>query len=249
MLQNNLESNPSELIPPCNDQCSFCFLNYADILSENSLFRNLLPKEIGRIIREVHHQVKSCEKNEIIAYEGDEYDKLMIIVKGSVVGEMMDFEGKVLRIEQLQAPDTVASVFIFGISTILPVNIRAIEATRLLLIHRNDLIELLSKNKILLKNYLDIMSNRAQHLSKRLKMLAMQNIRSKLAHYLLEEIKNAKSDQFRLRHTQNELAEIFGVIRPSVARILKELNEEKIILTKGKSIQITDRKKLSDLLK
>ena len=101
MLQN--EVNNAAWIEPCNDRCSFCFLNYTDVLSGNSLFSGLQKSEIGQIIRNVHHQVKEYGSSGLIANEGDAYDRLILIVKGSVVGEMMDFEGRVLRVEQRSA--------------------------------------------------------------------------------------------------------------------------------------------------
>ena len=249
MIQTQDFSEKNEFIEPCSANCAFCFLNYADVLSNNYLFKNLTLQEIGAIIKKVNHQVREFDKGEVAAFAGDEYNSLMIIVKGSVVGEMMDFEGKVLRIEHLKAPDTVASAFIFGENHALPVNVVAMEHTKVLLIPRKDLLELFSNNQIVLRNYLDILADRSQHLSKQIKLLGLNTIKGKLAHYLLEQMKKHSSPEFKMAHTQNELAEMFGVIRPSVARSLKEMNEAGIITTKGKNITITDGKRLSELLK
>ena len=91
-----------------------------------------------------------------------------------------------------------------------------------------------------LHNYLNIMANRAQHLSRKIRMLGLQSIRGKLAHYLLEQVKTQRSDQLQLKHSQTQLAEIFGIARPSLARVIRELNEEGIIDTRGKQITIRD---------
>lgn len=237
------------LIPPCNDECSYCFLDYTDVLSENYLFRNLAGKEIGEIIRKVHHQVKECRKGEVIAFEGDYYDKLIIIVNGSVVGEMMDFEGRVLRVEQRTAPDSVATAFIFGVNNKLPVTITAMEETRLLLIPRDDLIKLFAENKTVLQNYLDIMANRAQFLSRQMKLLGLNSIKGKIASYLLEQVKKQGSDNIRIDHSQSDLAEMFGVARPSIGRALGELKSAKCISARGKNISIVDKSRLSELLR
>ena len=249
MIQNDNFSDKNDIIEPCNANCPFCFLNYANILSENYLFRGLSKSEIGEIIRKIRHQVKEFTEGDVAAYAGDECNHLMIIVKGSMVGEMMDFEGKVLRIEHLKAPDTVATAFLFGENHSLPVNVVAMEETRVLLIPRQDLLELFHQNQQVLHNYLDILTNRTQHLSKQIKLLGLNTIKGKLAHYLLEQKKKQQTDTFKIPHTQNELAEMFGVIRPSVARSLKEMSDDEIITTKGKNITIIDGKRLSELLK
>lgn len=238
-----------DYIEPCNPNCKFCFLNYVDALENNYLFRNISPKEIGIIIRDIHHQVKSFKKGNLIASEGDSYNNLMIIVKGSIVAEMIDFEGRVLRVEQLYAPNTIATAFIFGYKRTLPVSITATEDTKLLLIPRDDLLELFRKNGQVLNNYLDIMANRTQFLSKQLKILGLHTIKGKIAHYLLEIVKNQGRLEFVLSHSQNELAEQFGVARPSIGRVMRELHEEGIIYAKGKNVKIIDKKALSGLLK
>jgi CRP-like cAMP-binding protein len=48
--------------------------------------------------------------------------------------------------------------------------------------------------------------------------------------------------------TQNDLADFFGVARPSVARALGELEEEGLIEAKGKNIKILDKKQLGLLM-
>lgn len=236
-------------IEPCNNQCSFCFLNYVDVLEKNYLFRNLNTGEVGQIIKSIHHQVKRYEKGDLIAGKGDKCESLRIIVKGAVVGEMTDFQGKILRIEELKAPDTIATAFIFGDNNKLPVNIIALEETKLLLILKQDLINLLTENKIILKNYLDIISNRTQHLSKQIKLLGLQKIRGKIAYYLLEQLSIQGSTDLVIKNTQTELANMFGVSRPSLARVIRELHNDGVISAVGKRITILDKKTLSGFLR
>jgi len=239
----------NKLIEPCNDKCSFCFLNYTDVLSLNSLFRGLGKDEIGNIIRDIKHNVREYQRGEVIAFEGDSYDRLILIVKGSVVGEMMDFEGRVLRIEQRSAPETVATVFIFGENNRLPVTITALEETHLLFIPRDDLLHLFAGNRTVLKNFMDTMANRAQFLSIHLKLLGLNSIKGKIAHYLLDQVKEQGKDEIRIPHTQTELSEMFGVTRPSVGREIRRMNDTGIISSRGKNIRIINKRMLSSLLK
>jgi len=238
-----------EWIEPCNENCSFCFLNYADALGKNYLFRNLSPEKIGSIIRDIHHQVKKYNKGDLIVSSGEVCSSLMIIVKGSVVGEMLDFQGKILRIEKLDAPNTIASAFMFGENNKFPVDIIALEETKLLLVSKHDLMDLFRKNEIVLKNYLDIISNRTQHLSKQIRLLGLQSIRGKIAHYLLEQVRVEGTTDLKIKNTQNELASMFGVSRPSLARVMRELHNDKIIHAAGKKITILDKPALSALLR
>lgn len=236
-------------IEPCNNNCSFCFLNYADILGKNYLFRGLTQNEIGPLIKDIHHQVKSFNKGDLIACSGDEYNSLFIIVKGTVVGEMIDFDGRTIRIEELKAPDTIASAFIFGEKNELPVNISATVETKLLIIPRNELLKLLKKNEIILQNYLDIMANRTQQLTRKIRLLGMQSIKGKLAYYLLNITNKTGRNTFVLPNTQKEIADIFGVARPSIGRVFREMDNEGYIKASGKRVCIMNKTELSDLLR
>lgn len=244
-----MEKNTTKnIILPCNRNCSFCFLNYTHALSNNFLFRNLPEEEIGIVIRDVHHQVRSYNKGDLIASSGELYNNLLIIVKGTVVGELIDFEGRILRIEELKAPDTIASAFIFGDSNKLPVNITALEKTQLLVIPRSDLLLLMKKNEQILHNYLNIMANRAQHLSKKIRLLGLQSIKGKIAHYLLELETKMGSAELKLPNSQSEIADMFGVTRPSIGRVFREMNSLGLIQASGKHVKIIDKASLSKLL-
>ncbi|RKD89788.1 Crp/Fnr family transcriptional regulator [Mangrovibacterium diazotrophicum] len=236
-------------IQPCNDKCSFCFLNYVDALQSSYIFKDLKSEEIGHIIKKVHHQVKTYKKDELIASSGDKCNSLKIIVKGAAVGEMMDFQGKSLRIEELRAPDTIASAFLFGEDNTLPVDVIAVEETKILFIPRQDLMNLFCNENTVLKNYLDIISNRAQKLTKKIKLLGLQSIRGKFANYLLEQVRREDKTEFTLKNSQSELANIFGVSRPSLGRVIREMHNEGIIEAEGRNIKIVDKKALSGLLK
>lgn len=236
-------------IKPCNDKCNFCFLNYVDALKSSYIFKGLKPESISNIIKTVHHQAKTYQKGELIASSGETCNSLRIIVKGTVVGEMMDFQGKSLQIEKLHAPETIASAFLFGDNNNFPVDVIALEETKLLLFQRQDMMNLFCKNELILRNFLDIISNRTQQLTKKIKILGLQSIRGKIAHYLLEQMRRVGNTEFVINNSQSELANMFGVSRPSLARVIREMHNEGIIEANGKNFNIVDKKALSGLLK
>jgi CRP-like cAMP-binding protein len=102
------------------------------------------------------------------------------------------------------------------------------------------------KYDTLLVNFLDMISNRSQFLSEKIKFLNFKTIKGKLANYILQK---AGTDGMlvTLGMTQNDLADFFGVARPSVARALGNLEEEGYIEAKGKNIRILDKDGLADL--
>jgi CRP/FNR family transcriptional regulator, dissimilatory nitrate respiration regulator len=215
------------------------------VLSNSPLFMGLKPHETEAILSEVPFKLKKFNEGVLISQSGEPVGSLMIVLMGVLKGEMIDFAGRIIKIEDIQAPGALAAAFIFGNRNRFPVNVIAVTDGELLLIEKEDFLKLLMKNSNILVNFLDMISNRSQFLSEKIKFLSFKTIRGKLAHYLLQRA--GKNSSLILDMTQNELADYFGVARPSVGRVLGELGDEGYIEAKGKNIKIIDREGLAEL--
>jgi CRP-like cAMP-binding protein len=213
------------------------------------LFVGLDNETIIHLLNQVQHQILQYKKDQLIAYSGDEVESQMIVLKGSVKGEMVDFTGKTIKSEDIASPRPLAPAFLFGNRNSFPVNIVANSDVEILVIPKPSFLQLMQINETILENFLILISNRAQFLSNKIRFLSFQTIKGKIAHYLLESLKNKETDVVILDKSQNELAESFGVARPSLGRALREMDHEGYIEAKGKQIRILDKRKLSELLK
>jgi CRP/FNR family transcriptional regulator, dissimilatory nitrate respiration regulator len=221
-------------------------MNYS-VLSQAPLFRGFTPEEIEKILLSVKYHARNYKAGSMIAQNEEPVNSLMIVLNGIVKGEMVDFAGKVIKIEDIPAPGALASAFIFGNKNKFPVNVIAISDTDLLIIDKPEFLKLLKTEVKILVNFLEMISNRSQFLSEKIKFLNFKTIKVKLAQYILQKAgKDRISVTFDM--TQNDLADYFGVARPSVARALGEMEEEGFIIAKRKNIKILDRKGLSDLI-
>jgi CRP/FNR family transcriptional regulator, dissimilatory nitrate respiration regulator len=218
-----------------------------NLLSTAPLFSGLSSEKIADIISGIPHKIKNFKSGSLISQSRDPVTSLIIVITGIVKGEMVDYAGRVIKIEDIPAPGALASAFMFGTRNRFPVNVIAISDTELLIIDKPEFLKLLMRNDKILVNFLDMISNRSQFLSEKIKFLNFKTIKGKLAHYILQKA-GKESSIVILDMTQNDLAEFFGVARPSVARALGELEEEGLIEAKGKIIKILDKKGLSDLI-
>jgi CRP-like cAMP-binding protein len=216
------------------------------LLSNAPLFKGLTPGEIETILSGVPHRIRKFQAGNLISQNGEPVNSLMIIISGVVKGEMVDYTGRVIKIEDIPAPGALASAFLFGNRKRFPVNVVSVSEGELLIIEKPDFLKLLMRNDIILVNFLDMISNRSQFLSEKIKFLNFKTIKDKLAHYILQKAGKEKSS-ILLDLTQQELAGFFGVARPSVARALGDLEEEGLIEAKGKNIKILNKKGLADL--
>jgi CRP/FNR family transcriptional regulator, dissimilatory nitrate respiration regulator len=220
-------------------------MNYS-VLSESPLFKGLTEIHIEEILKETPHRIRKFKNDTLISQSGEQVSSLMLVICGVVKGEMVDYAGKVIKIEDIPAPGALASAFIFGSSNRFPVNVVAKSEVEILMIEKSDFLRLIMRNDTVLVNFLNMISNRSQFLSEKIKFLNFKTIKSKLAHYLLMKA-GKERNTFVLDVTQGELADFFGVARPSIARTLGEIEGEGFIEAKAKSIRIKDKKGLANL--
>ncbi len=219
-----------------------------NLISLCPVFKGLLPKEVEQIMEGVHYQLKHFSKNELVVSAGDECTRLFIVLKGSVKGEMADYTGKTIKIEDIEAPRPLAAAFLFGQNNRFPVTVIANKEVSLLSIERTEFLKLLQKDQRILTNYLNSISSRAQFLSQRIKFLSFKTIKQKIAHYLLE-LAGDRLAIVELPLSQSQLAEFFAVTRPSLARTLGDMDTEGLIEVHRRTIKIVDKAKMNNLLK
>lgn len=216
-------------------------------LTSCPLFKNVSSEQFTEMVSAVPHQIRNFAKGSMIAQANDPCTALLIVLEGKVVGEMIDASGKSITIDEIAAPNTLASAFLFGAENRFPINITAKTEVQILSFARNDLFALLQKNSTLLQNFLFILSNQSQFLAQKIYFLNFKSIKGKIASYLLK-MDFAATGLIQIPYTQQELADFFGVARQSLNRSFGELDAEGIISQERSKIKILNRKQLINLV-
>jgi CRP/FNR family transcriptional regulator, dissimilatory nitrate respiration regulator len=217
-----------------------------DLLTRAPLFANISVADIKLLLTNIPHKIKRYKPGSTIAISGERVNSLYLVIKGVVKGEMVDYEGRIIKIEDIPAPEALAAGFIFGKMNVFPVNVISVTEVELLIIDKPDFLSVLHGSDIVLLNFLNMISNRSQFLSEKIRFLTFKTIKGKLAHYLLQRV---RMDNYTvvMDKTQNEMAEFFGVARPSIGRALGELEDAGFIEVDRKNIRIIDIDGLADL--
>jgi len=191
--------------------------------------------------------IKIYSKNELIVRQGDVCDSLYMLTQGSVKTEMITENGNILGIEIIKAPRPLAPAFLFSDNNHFPVDVTALEEVEIMKIPKEEILRLMMTNPDFMKQFLTHNSNRTQFLTNRLQLLSIKTIKGKIAHFLLENMTD-EGKTFSINRNQTELAEFFGVARPSLARSLSELIQDGIISVDKKQFTILDSKSLRSML-
>ncbi len=222
-------------------------MDYA-ALSATPLFRSIDAKEIERIFAELKITETTFRKDELLAIQDEPCNRLILLLSGSVKGEMVDPSGKLIKVEDIEAPNPLAILFLFGEVNRFPVQVTARERVTALVISKPSVLRMLSMNTVLLRNYLDISANFASRLSQKLHFMSFRTIRQKLALYILDLAKKTKSDQVELDKPKSTLAEYFGVSRPSLERELTKMQQDGLLVAEKKRLEIRNKKELIRLI-
>ena len=183
-------------------------------LVNNPLFRGITPERLFADLEEISFHTRSYKKGEILAQQGAVCNRLVILTKGSVRGEMIDYSGRLIKVEDIAAPRAIAPLFLFGEENRYPVEVTANEPTEVIELPKSSVLSLFRKNEQFLENYMNLSANYARTLSDKLFFMSFKTIRQKLASYLLRLYKQQQQTHITLDRSQQELSDYFGVSRP-----------------------------------
>lgn len=210
--------------------------NFENIQEENGFFPD-----------DMQFTIKTYRKKDIIFHQGDTCDALYVVMSGSVKTEMISESGNLMPIETIHAPRPLAPAFLFSDKNQFPVEVTALTAVELLRIPKNEVVRLMTLRPDFMQQFMTHNANRTQFLTQRMQLLTIKTIKGKIAHLLLEKY---QSDglTFTLSNNQTELADYFGVARPSLSRSLSEMVEEKIISFDKNKYKILNLNALKEFL-
>ena len=217
-------------------------------LINNPLFSGISAEVLSDTLKDVNYHTKVYRKGDILARQGDICNRLVILTKGSVRGEMIDDSGRLIKVEDITAPRAIAPLFLFGNENRYPVEVTANEATEVIEIPKTSVLMLFRKNERFLENYMNLSANYAHTLSDKLFFMSFKTIRQKLASYLLRLSGQQQSEQITLDRSQQQLSDYFGVSRPSLARELAHMQEDRLITVDRKQITILRKQELIRLI-
>lgn len=196
-------------------------------------FQGITEEQLLPLILAPEHTCRLYKDSDFVAMQGESYRSLFILCSGSVRTQMVNAEGKQLTIETLRAPELLAPAFVFSSENRFPVNIEAKEDCEILIVNKKSFLEFMHQHPVVMHNFLRLVSDRTLFLSKKLNAFALQSLKSRILNYL--HVHGSILNQ-------QEVAQILGVARPSLARALSELTHEGCMVTEGKETRINDVK-------
>lgn len=210
---------------------------YFKLLLNIPLFGGFTETELRKAL-ENRFLIRDFGKNEIIYIQNEKADSMDIILEGRVVVQNIDENGNILSIVDLKEGDMLGGNLLFSHKDEYRMTITAMTNTKIFSMNREQVLRLCQTNGEFLINFLEILSDKALILTTKIHSLARKTIREKIMDFLIFESNRQDSKIIRLPISKKELAEKFGVERPSLQRELRKMKDDGLIDYDSRSIEL-----------
>lgn len=195
--------------------------------------------------------VDRYNKKQVIIKEGERPTKLYYMISGKARSFKTHPDGKDLVIELYGPGDYLGFVEIIN-GTNHEETVEAIDFTELALIPRHDFEELISKNGMASRKFMEKVARRAISMQNRLLWLAYHSLRQKVAAALLQlksKYEQPPNGSFAINMNRAAFASIAGTAIESSIRTLSEFKAERLIeMEQDGTIRLLNEKKLQQLV-
>ena len=204
------------------------------LLHRNEYFEGLEENLLSQVA--MHMQLYEYERGEALFWEGDPCAGLHIIEQGFVKLYRLSPQGRQYIVRVLQEGDTCNEVPTFDGGT-NPVNVEALETTRVWVIQADILQDLLRKHPDFAQKVINNLGKNLRGLVRMVSEMAFYQVTHRLARLISEQ---PPSELSGTPWTQEQLAARLGTVREVVARSLKELERSGAIQMEKRRIAISD---------
>ncbi len=219
-----------------------------EILSKSDLFYGLNTREIGFLLSGFSLNINKYSRDVVVVIQGETYSDLFVVMKGNVSSEISDPSGKRVKLEIFSESSIIAPGIIFALDNTIPVTVTAETDCLILSFSKEEIVSILRENDKCMTNYLTLLGNKINILAEKIRLFQFSSIQQKIAGYLLNLYKKQGSNILVIPYTRENLADFFGVARPSLSRELSRMSEAGIITIDGKKIKLLKKTALKYLL-
>jgi CRP/FNR family transcriptional regulator len=213
------------------------------------LFAGLSAQDLEKIAAVV--VPRSLEKGDYLFHERDPAHGFYAVQSGAVNVHRVNAAGKEQSIHIFRPGETFAEAAL-ATEQGYPADARAVEPSHLLLIQKDGFLDLLRRQPELALRMLASMSMHLRVLVSQLEDLALKDVETRVANWLVKRCPNPKSPQpvtIELSITKRVLAAELGTVSETLSRTLAKLREQKLLAVTGKKLTILSPSKLNALLR
>ena len=190
------------------------------------LFGACTNEELQELLQSPHRR-EEYQAGDLVVSAGDPCRSLMLLTEGVVETRMGGANGREVVIEQLKSPTILAPAFLFAEDNTIPVEVTMHTDGTVWYINREAFFQFMTRHPHVLRAFLQTLSARSRFLSGKVKGFAVKGLRDRV----LDHIR-----QHGAITSVAKTAEVLGVARPSLSRVISELLDEGLLSRDGNDI-------------
>lgn len=194
---------------------------------------------------------KHLDKGEYLFREGDRSEGFYIVQKGTINVHRVSAAGKEQVIHLFRPIESFAEATL-ATEGGYPADARATEPTTVLLVPKDDFVDLLRRRPELALRMLGSMSQHLRVIVGLLDDLTLKDMETRLANWLLKQCPrpvSAAQVEIKLDRTKRVLAAEMGTTSETLSRTLAKFRDQKLLRVRGDTLTITRPDQLQKLLR
>ena len=205
------------------------------------IFSYLTPRDLTQLATIA--SLETHRKGETIFTEGDDADALWVLLKGQVKIYKVGPDGREQVLRIVRAGESFAEAAALARSA-FPAGAEATARSTTARFPADDFLRLLEASPQLATNMIVALSHLLRGFAALVDALALRDVPSRLAKYLLDASLRAGADTVVLDVRKTVLAARLGTVSETLSRALRRLREQGLIAVDGQRIEILDRSAL-----
>jgi CRP-like cAMP-binding protein len=221
-------------------------LDFIPIIQNIDIFKGISLENIQKALSKDSYHIRTYKKDSVIYFPNEKCITFDIVLNGTVSVQGVDDKGNYISIADFTISDTIGGNLLFSHKNIYPMMILSKTEATILHLNKDLILKLCQDDTDFLIKFLQSISDKTLILTDKIKTLSLKSLRQCIVDFLLCERYIQKSNIIKLAFTKKQLAEKFGVQRPSLSRELNKMRKDGLIEYDAYSITILDEKALKD---
>jgi len=192
---------------------------------------------LERLVQEKQIYKQSYHKGATVHEQNTQCYGTDVVCSGKLVAYSLATNGSETVVFAFGVGSLIGANLLFAKQNRYPMNIYCTGDCTLLHISKAGVRELLKQHDFVMQ-FVQLLSMNSQGMNQKIAMYTQKSLRENLTDYLLALSVEQKSEDVVLPVTKKQLADYFGVQRPSLFRELKRMKEEGLVEIANKKITI-----------
>ncbi len=226
------------------------FSEKVGLLRELELFAGLSPDDIDAIGHAT--TMTRCSRGDVILSPDDAPERIHILKKGKVRVYRVTPDGKQLTLDIYDRGTILGDMSLLGQDRIQGAYAETLDEAVICTITPDELRRLIERYPMIGVNVINHLSRRLREAERELEAMAYQRVGQRLARRLVDlsqrfGVQTVRGTLIQARLTQQELAEMIGTTRETLAHTLTDFRRRGLLETAKHHVVIRDAERLADV--